>query len=363
MRGRWLRLRQHGPMTLPVPSSPREAGVLNAVFTLFRTTRRWPVFADLDRYLDSRGEPSGEGVLLEMRPGLLYGVGPNSRPLRNDQPVGLTLAGLAACEGSAEDVATFLQVVALAATMESDREPGSPEPTITPEIASRHIRLPAAGRSDLLDRAGEVLAAEPWGWTGCRRDPETAAWSFSFDRRVRPFRGLDSIERYWSLAHPVEVVDASRAAEPEVMAPATSAVTLDDTWVRLLHPAVRAVAESRLASGHADNAVEEAWKVVAAALRELSGLDLDGVDLLNQAFGSKGSFRFADTSTAQGRNEHEGFTNLMRGLAQAGRNLRAHRPSDPSADEAEVATMLLLASVCLGRIDKLSPTPATETRP
>ena len=182
MRERWLRLGQHGLMTLPVPSGPREAAVLNAVFTRFRTTRRWPVFADLDRYLDSRGEPSCEDVLLEMRTGLLYGVGPNSRPLRNDQPVGLTLAGLAACEGSAEDVATFLHLVGLAATIEADREPGSPEPTITPEIASRHLRLPAAGRRDLLDRAGEVLGAEQWGWTGWGRDAETAAWSFSFDR-------------------------------------------------------------------------------------------------------------------------------------------------------------------------------------
>lgn len=350
-------------MTLPVPSNPRETVALNAVFALFRASGRWPLFADLDRYLDARGEPSGEEVLLEMRPGLLYGVGPYSRPIRNDQPVGLTLAGLAACEGSAEDVTIFLQLVGLAATMESGREPGSPEPTITPDIASRHLRLPAAGRSDLLDRAGEVLGAEQWGWTGWGRDAETAVWSFSFDRRVRRFRGVNSIEHYWSLAHPAESVEAPRALEPEVTPLAMSSVSLDDTWVPLLHPAVRVVAEPRLASGHADNAVEEAWKVVAAALRELSGLDLDGVDLVNQAFGSKGSFRFADMSTAQGRNEHDGFTNLMRGLAQAGRNLRAHRPSDPSADESEVATMLLLASVCLDRIDKLSPTPTIESSP
>jgi uncharacterized protein (TIGR02391 family) len=355
------RLGQHGLMTLPVPSDPREAAVLNAIFVLFRATGRWPAFADLDRYLDAHAEPDSEGVLLGMGPALLYGVAPHTRPLRNDQPVGLTLAGLAACEGSDEDVSTFLGLVGLAATIEAEREIGSPEPTITPKIASDRLRLPAAGRSELLDRAGEVLATEPWGWTGYARDAETSAWSFSFDRRVRRFRAVDSIERYWSLAHPAEVVEVSMAVEPEVMPPAASAVTLDDTWIRLLHPEVRAIAESRLAAGHADNAVEEAWKVVAAALRELSGLDHDGVDLINQAFGSKGSLRFADTSTAQGRSEHEGFTNLMRGLAQAGRNLRAHRPSDQPADEAEVATMLLLASVCLDRIDKLSPTPVSES--
>ncbi len=352
-------MRQHGCVTLPVPSSPRETVALNAVFALFRATGRRPLFADLDRYLDARGEPDGEDVLLGMPPGLLHGVGPHARPLRDDQPVGLKVAGLASCEGSAEDVDIFLQLVRLAAAIEADREPGAPEPTITPEIASRHLRLPAAGRSVLLDRAGEVLGVEQWGWTGWSRDADTAAWSFSFGRRVRPFRGVDSIEHYWTLAHPADEVGVARVVEPDVMTP-RAPIPLDGTWVPLLHPDIRAAAESRLASGHADNAVEEAWKVLAASLRALSGLDLDGVDLVNQAFGAKGSVRFADTSTAQGRNEHEGFTSLMRGLAQAGRNLRAHRPSDPAADETEVAAMLLLASVCLDRIEKLSQPPEDE---
>lgn len=355
-------MRQHGCVTLPVPSSPREADAVNAVFALFRATGRWPLVADLDRYLDARGEPDAEGVLLGMQPGLLYGVGPNSRPIRDDQRVGLTVAGLAACEGSAEDVAIFLQLVRLAATIEADREPGPPEPTITPEIASRHLQLPAAGRSVLLDRAGEVLGVEQWGSTGWSRDAETAAWSFSFGRRVRQFRGVDSIEHYWSLAHPAEALVVPRVVEPDLTALRQS-VPLNDPWIPLLHPDIRAAAEPRLAAGHADNAVEEAWKVLAVALRELSGLTLDGIPLVNQAFGSNGMLRLGDASTPQGRDEHDGFTNLMRGLAQAGRNLRAHRPSDPSADESEVATMLLLTSVCLGRLEKLSRPPVDEAEP
>lgn len=354
---------QHGCVTLPVPSSPREADAINAVFALFRADGRWPFFADLDRYLDARGEPDGEDVLLGMPPGLLHGVGPHARPLRDDQLVGLTLAGLASCEGSAEDIDIFLQLVRLAAAIEADREPGAPEPTLTPEIASSHLRLPVAGRSILLDRADEVLGVEQWGWTGWSRDAETAAWSFSFGRRVRPFRGVDSIEHYWSLAHPANGVGVARVVDLDVMTPGAPSLPLDRTWVPLLHPDIRAAAESRLASGHADNAVEEAWKVLSASLQTLSRLDLDGVDLVNQAFGAKGSVRFADTSAVQGKNEHEGFTNLMRGLAQAGRNLRAHRPSNPAADETEVAAMLLLASVCLDRIDRLSRPPEDGAEP
>ena len=208
-----------------------------------------------------------------------------------------------------------------------------------------------------------MLGVEQWGWTGWSRDAETTAWSFSFGRRVRPFRVVDSIEHYWSLAHPANEVGVARVVEPDVMTPGAPSLPLDRMWVPLLHPDIRAAAESRLASGHADNAVEEAWKVLASSLRALSGLDLDGVDLVNQAFGAKGSVRFADTSTVQGKNEHEGFTNLTRGLAQAGRNLRAHRPSNPAADETEVAAMLLLASVCLDRIDRLSRPPEDGAEP
>ena len=362
VRHRLLRIGQHGCVTLPVPSGPREADALNAVFALFRANGRWPFFADLDRHLDARGEPDGEAVLLGMPPGLLYGVGPHARPLRDDQLVGLTLAGLASCEGSAEDVDIFLQLVRLAAAIEADREPGAPEPSLTPEMASRRLRLPAAGRSALVDRAGEVLGVEPWGWTGWGRDAETGAWSASFGRRVRRFRGVDSIEHYWSLAHPAEALEVPRVVEPDVTALRQS-VPVNSEWIPLLHPDIRAAAEPRLAAGHADNAVEEAWKVLAVAVRELSGLTLDGIPLVNQAFGSNGMLRLGDASTPQGRDEHDGFTNLMRGLAQVGRNLRAHRPSDPSADESEVATMLLLASVCLGRLEKLGRPPVDEAEP
>lgn len=103
----------------------------------------------------------------------------------------------------------------------------------------------------------------------------------------------------------------------------------------------------RLEVGHADNAVEETWKVVAAKLRGLSGLDLDGVDLVNQALGSKGPLQLSDRMSAQGRNDHDGITNLLRGLAQAGRNVRAHRPSNTEAAETEIAALLLVASLCL----------------
>lgn len=84
----------------------------------------------------------------------------------------------------------------------------------------------------------------------------------------------------------------------------------------LLHPAVALAALPRLEAGHADNAIEESWKVLAPRLRQLSGLDADGLDLVNGALGDKGSIRLGGRNTPQGHSEHQGFSDLMRGLAR-----------------------------------------------
>jgi uncharacterized protein (TIGR02391 family) len=347
---------QDEPVMFPTPGGARESRAIEAVFSLFQSAGIWPSFEDLDRFLDSRGEPDAEEVLLNMPAGLLYGVGPQSRPIRNDQSVGLTVAGLAACESADEDLSIFLQLLGLAATLEAERQPGEPEPTLTADDAARSLRHPApAGPSDLLARAGHVLAVEQWGWTQHSLQSDAPSWSFTVDRRVRPFRDVTSIESYWNIAHPEQQTVFGRVEQLAPVAASTSVGKSD--WVALLHPSISAVAESRLAAGHDDNAIEEAWKAVAATLRRMSGLSLDGIDLVNQALGVKGPIRLGDLSDMQGRNEHDGFTNLLRGLAQVGRNLRAHRPSDPDVDEAEVAALLLLASICLSRLDGPSVEP------
>lgn len=330
--------------------------MLAAVFTLLQGAGRWPTFDVLDRYLDGQGVPDGEDLLVGMPQGLLYGVGPHSRPIRDEQEIGLTAAGVAAVDATGEDVALFLALVALAVELESDRPPGGPAPTLDAASAERRLRLPAAGRAELLARAGSVLATEPWGWSGHSPADSDRSWSFTFDRRVRRFRGVAALEDYWNLAHPEPSPPVGLPAS--IVLPHRSADG-EHAWLLLLHPSVAAVAVPRLAAGHADNAVEETWKVVASRLRVLTGHDLDGVDLVNQALGTKGVLELGDRTSAQGRNEHDGITSLLRGLAQVGRNVRAHRPSHAEVAETEVAALLLVASFGLDRLDEIADDDVT----
>lgn len=163
----------HDGVVLPEPRDHREGRVVAAVFTLLREACRWPTFEVLDRFLDGQGEPDAEGLLAGMPLGLVHGAGPNSRPIRDDQEIGLTVAGLASVDAASEDVGLFLDLVRLAADLESAGLSGAPVPILTAEIAEQRLQLPAAGRADLLARAGAVLATESWAGPAMMLGPGT----------------------------------------------------------------------------------------------------------------------------------------------------------------------------------------------
>jgi hypothetical protein len=182
-------------MAMPVPPDERSSRVIRAVFDLFFAYGHWPRFADLDRYMDQRGEPDTEAVLVGMPSGLAYGVG--MRPIRNDQQVGLTVAGLAACPNAAEDLDIFLRVVRFAADLERTQLAGEPDPELTSVAVARKVQLPAAGRADLVKRVGAMLETEQWGWSQASRNQD-GGWSFVVSRRVRPLRGVANLTDYWN---------------------------------------------------------------------------------------------------------------------------------------------------------------------
>lgn len=339
---------------LPTPPDRRAAKVIEAIYALLVAESRWPRFGDLDRYLDLDGEADAEEVLLGMPSGLLYCVGPGSRPIRDDQEVALTVAAMASLEGASEDVEVFLRLVRQAATLEARRQVGQPEPRLSVYDVQPAGVLPVAGRRELLARVGELLRMEHWGRTSASEGPD---WAFAFDRRVRRFRGVASVEDYWDRAHPE--IDIPPPALPQTAFGAieTTGRSPVPDWTALLHPSIAEVALPRIRAGHGDNAIEEAWKVTAEKLRQLSGVDNDGIQLVNQALGIKGTIELGDRKTIGGRDEHDGCTDLLRGYARVGRNLRAHRPSDPDVDESELALFLLLASHLHHRLDAVAQKP------
>lgn len=181
-------------MALPVPPDARAAKVIEAIYRLFFARGAWPTFTELDRYLDMRGEPDAETVLVGLPAGIAYGVGMS--PLRDDQEVALTVAGLAACGEATEDLDIFLRIIRHAAELEQEQMPGEPKPELTSAIIAEHVSLPAEGGADLVRRLGAVLRVEPWGWAGASHNEE--AWSFTVDRRVRRLRGVTTVADYWA---------------------------------------------------------------------------------------------------------------------------------------------------------------------
>ncbi|MEV6226929.1 TIGR02391 family protein [Saccharopolyspora shandongensis] len=127
-----------------------------------------------------------------------------------------------------------------------------------------------------------------------------------------------------------------------------------------LHPAIKSGALRRLASGHGDDAVEEACKSVGARLRQLSGLDDDGASLVTNTLGSRRLIAINTGATKSEVSEQEGYMHLGVALYRAARNPRAHRPSDPNFNADEVIEWLSVASALHRALDRAKPAHRTS---
>lgn len=118
-----------------------------------------------------------------------------------------------------------------------------------------------------------------------------------------------------------------------------------------LHQAVRAAAGDLYADGHYESAVAEAFKSVDLRVRQLSGLDAWGAQLMGAAFGTPTPR--LDVSTRSGRSaedERAGFLAIFRGATIGVRNPGAHdlfQPTDPQ----QALEYLAFASLLHRRLD------------
>jgi hypothetical protein len=188
---------------MPIAPDYRAQRAIDAIYELFFYGGAWPRFVDLDRFLDRRGEPDAEAVLLSMPPGLIEGVSPRRPAIQDEQKIRLTVAALASCDQASEDVRAFLAAVGHAADLEGLLEPGQPAAQLASDSFVQSVVLPAAGRQDLVARLGEILGVENWGWSSASHGD--GAWSFVIDRRVRRIRDATGVEDYWTRTHPQPV--------------------------------------------------------------------------------------------------------------------------------------------------------------
>jgi uncharacterized protein (TIGR02391 family) len=122
----------------------------------------------------------------------------------------------------------------------------------------------------------------------------------------------------------------------------------------------------------ADNyfhAVLEASKGLFQRLRDRTGLDADGAELVDQALGiPKGSgtprVAFSSLRTESERSEQRGLANLFKGVAGAFRNPTAHAPriSWPMSEQ-DALDLLSLVSMLHRRLDQAVDVPPTPPSP
>lgn len=128
--------------------------------------------------------------------------------------------------------------------------------------------------------------------------------------------------------------------------------------IAALHPLVRQAASRYIDSNHMAAAIFEAFKAVNLRLKELTGLDTDGADLVGKAFGgSTPRLQIADQATQTGRDIQSGYQHLFRGAVTGIRNPNAHELFQP-LDDNDALEQLSLASLLMHRLDAAKSLPA-----
>lgn len=118
-----------------------------------------------------------------------------------------------------------------------------------------------------------------------------------------------------------------------------------------MHPSVVAACSSLFDTGHFSDAIFAAYRAVEMAVREASGLELTGVNLMNQAMRRPGGvLRMSSLPGQAGEDEQQGMRALFAGAMQGIRNPKAHGHFSLQ-DRQKTLEYLAFASLLLRRLD------------
>lgn len=115
-----------------------------------------------------------------------------------------------------------------------------------------------------------------------------------------------------------------------------------------LHPTIQEAASDLFRDKHYANAIEDAVKALNAHVRYKSGLEIDGVALMERAFGPANPvLRFNDLADQSDKDEQKGFMQMFSGAVSGLRNPRAHKliKDDPERALEFIAFVSLLAKL------------------
>ena len=126
----------------------------------------------------------------------------------------------------------------------------------------------------------------------------------------------------------------------------------------LLHPVIVKSSLKAYQDGHLRESVLNSVVAVFQMIRNLTGLDLDGDALINEAL-SLGHplLVLSNLDTESGRNDQKGFIQIYKGVFQGVRNPKSHT-LDHDLTSVKAAQYLVFSSLLARRIEE-----ATEAKP
>lgn len=138
----------------------------------------------------------------------------------------------------------------------------------------------------------------------------------------------------------------------------------DEGFLRLLHSAVVQSSYEQFKNGHLRDSVLNAVVAVFDLIRDRTGIDADGSNLVNKAFSLTDPYLVLSAlDTDSGQNDQKGFIQLFNGSYQGIRNPKAHSLTH-DLTETKAAQYLIHASLLARRVSeaqqiKIDPSKAT----
>lgn len=160
----------------------------------------------------------------------------------------------------------------------------------------------------------------------------------------------------WGLANDIE--DILRRDLPElgdaldsILASAAEEVG-DVGFLHLLHPAIIASSYKQFENGQLRDAVLNSTVAIFDLIRERTGIDMDGSDLVNRAFSVREPYLvLSELETESGKNDQKGFIQLFNGSYQGIRNPKAHSLNH-DLTEIKASQYLVHASLLARRVSE-----------
>ena len=121
---------------------------------------------------------------------------------------------------------------------------------------------------------------------------------------------------------------------------------------RKTHSEIFKYCKSELLQNNYFHSVFEANKGLFQRIRDLSNLQKDGINLIEEVFSQNPILIINNYQTNSERNEHTGFCNLLKGLCGMFRNTIAHEPKiEWEIKEQDALEILSIISYCHRRLD------------